>query len=160
IPIQFDVMAQGPPMLRFVAIDTTYRLPNFFTATAAVPSLAATPGGLLTIVGEQFEISKHDHTQVLIGGQPADILSLTPARANVQVPSSTPMGLTDIQINRHGVASKRLSLPIAKFAPQILSVADSSGNVVDQYHSIQAGQTIVMTATGLGPTNPTVNDGH
>ena len=162
VPVQFDVVAAAPPQVRYQGMLTSY---PFGLA------LVTTPGGIVTIDGEQFTTARFESNigyplpdtlgdaQVLVNGQPARLFNLSSTQATVQVPASTALGLGEVQVVRAGTTGNRVTIHVVPQLPRIVSVLNEGGGPIDMAHPIKAGEVVVFEVTGLGSTTPEVPDG-
>lgn len=138
------------------------------------------PGALATVFGTGFLVANASATtfplptnlagvQVSVNGQFAPILYVNSTQVNFQVPWETQTGTATVVVNRDGVASNTLTVPVLAAAPGLF--LESSGAAVvqnfvnGQYilnqpsNAAAAGSTVVAYFTGTGPISGTVADG-
>jgi uncharacterized protein (TIGR03437 family) len=96
---------------------------------------------------------------VLVNGVATPLYYSSFGQIAFQVRADTYLGTALVQVIRDGQPGNTVSVNITQYAPGIVAVTDASYNVIDVNHPAKAGQTIVLWALGLGPTNPAVADG-
>jgi uncharacterized protein (TIGR03437 family) len=106
---------------------------------------------------------------VSINGIPAYVEYISPTQINVLAPDDTTVGSVQVQVTVAGQTSNSLSTQKAQFTPAFFTFGD--GYVAAQHLNYtpvgapnllpgvvttpaQPGETIVLYATGFGPTNP------
>jgi uncharacterized protein (TIGR03437 family) len=136
---------------------------NTFSKQPA-PSPVA-PGALLSIsgfnLGPAIEISAttglwptslgDPPVQVSIGGISAPISSVSFDRVVVQVPWDVAPGVNDLVVSRGGVPSRPAPVLVQRIAPSLRTSADSG---FGEAAGVTSLQTVTLSATGLGSTNP------
>src|ERR1051326_2520241 len=139
---------------------------NFFTQEPA-PGLVGL-GGLVQINGLNLgppEGAAADSipwptrlagTQVAIGGKPAPIYSVAPGTIVAQVPLDANLGLVDVIVRRGGDTSAPAKVTVSAMSPSVRTADDSGYGI--PWGTVSA-QTISMTATGLGATDPKLASG-
>jgi uncharacterized protein (TIGR03437 family) len=139
---------------------------NFFTQEPAPGTVGL--GSLVQIVGLNLgppegltttEIpwpTRLGNVQVVIGGKAAPIYSISPGTVIAQVPVDANLGLVDVIVRRGGVSSAPAKVTVSVMAPAVRT-ADDSGTGLP-WGKVTA-QSIVTTATGLGPTDPKIASG-
>ena len=85
--------------------------------------------------------------QVLVNGKPVPLFSATSTRVLVQIPWTATLGASDVVVDRGGITSAPVPFTIAAATPSIRTNNDFDG------------QTLFLTAAGLGPINKTVAPG-
>ena len=139
---------------------------NFFTQEPAPGTVGL--GGLVQIsglnLGPPEGIKATDlpwptrlgDTTVVIGGKAAPLYSVSPGTVLAQVPVDANVGLVSVTVRRGTVSSNAAKVTVAAMAPAVRAADDSGAGV--PWGTITA-QTIAITATGLGPTNPPLTSG-
>jgi uncharacterized protein (TIGR03437 family) len=111
---------------------------------------------------------------VTIDGAPAFVYYISPTQINVQAPSDSTVGTVNVVVDNNGAFSAPAAAQLQTFAPAFfiypgtnfafasllpnyLLVADPS--LVAGATAAQPGDTVVLWATGFGPTNPPVPAG-
>ena len=124
------------------------------------------------LINGQFP-STADGVQVTIAGVPAYILSLDPSRLVVVVPKTDSLGIVNVQVTNATLVSTPYSVDLETVAPAFflstgvyVLATHLDGTVVGKAGvkdlpatPAQPGETIVLTAVGLGGTNPPVDPG-
>jgi uncharacterized protein (TIGR03437 family) len=112
---------------------------------------------------------------VMIDGNPAYVEYISPTQINVLAPDDTTVGPLPVQVTVAGQLSNPLNTQKAQFAPAFFTFGD--GYVAAQHLNYtpvgapnllsgvvttpaQPGETIVLYATGFGPTNPPLPTGQ
>jgi uncharacterized protein (TIGR03437 family) len=107
-------------------------------------------------------------TQVLVNGQPAPILSLTPSQIAFQIPFEATTGDGTVQVVNNGQNGNLINVNITTMAPHLVPLSEgpyatitgADGNPGGIPASPAAvGDNVVIAAVGLGPTSPSVADG-
>src|SRR6202043_3934105 len=110
------------------------------------------------------------------GGVPAFIVSLDPSRVDVIVRGTAPPGLSQLVVTNGAQASTGLQVDVEATAPAFFLWKNSSkyvmarhsdGSAVGPFNLFESqpstpavpGETILLTAVGLGATNPALNPG-
>jgi uncharacterized protein (TIGR03437 family) len=98
---------------------------------------------------------------VLINNIPANIYYVSPTQVNILVPTSLIPGPVNLQLVRDAAAGPAIAMMLGPAAP---SLFQSDGTTVLGVHldnslitakaPARAGETVVLYASGLGPTNP------
>lgn len=99
--------------------------------------------------------------RVFLNLVPADVFFVSPRQVNVLVPASFGPGRVTLQLVRDGVAGPAIALNLAAAAPSFFSpdgrsivATHADGTLVTEEAPARKGETVVVYATGLGPTNP------
>jgi uncharacterized protein (TIGR03437 family) len=163
----------GTPVIRPGAI---------LNAASLVAQAPVAPGSLITVLGSNLadnNLSGGDPplqtelggTQLVLGGRPLPLLSVSDSQVNAQAPYDLPVNTSLQLIVRHGAA---LSVPetvtVAAAEPAIYSQDGSgqgqgtilhpeTGAVVDASNPAHAGDAISILCVGLGEVNPPVPEG-
>jgi len=95
--------------------------------------------------------------QVLINGKAAPIFSAHPDRIFAQVPWDTTPGLATVVVRRGEAESRPARILVNRLEPALRTAGDRGyGEVAGTI----SGNVLQARATGLGPTQPQVNDGE
>jgi uncharacterized protein (TIGR03437 family) len=149
-----DIAAAGP-------VPTVTSVTN----SAAPSSTHVSPGALASIFGSNFGSAATSVT-VSVGGKPAYVIpsGVFPTQLNVQIPYEVSSGPTTLTVTVNGATSAPFSLTLDTYAPAFLTqngaasgparVITSKGAPVSLALPASPGDTLVVYATGLGPTNP------
>ena len=157
-------------------------------ANAASGATTIAPGSLASIFGSELASglaqadsvplsNKIGDVSVTFNSIPAPLLFVSPGQVNVQVPGAIPGGTATVVVTRNGVSSPPQSLQVGTFSPgvfasqqgnQLLAVAvnfnDNTlawpSSVTSGVHPASPGGILTIYATGLGPVNTAVADGH
>jgi len=102
-----------------------------------------------------------DGVSITIDGKPAFVEYISPTQINVQVPSDAAVGSVNVQVNNNGAVSAVFAVALQPVAPAFFMNADHTivaidmnGNRISSSSPAAPGQTVVLLATGLGPTIP------
>jgi uncharacterized protein (TIGR03437 family) len=95
--------------------------------------------------------------QVLINGKPAPIFAARPDRILVQVPWDTAPGLATVVVRRGEAESRPARVLVNRLEPALRTVG---GRGYGEVAGTVSGNVLHASATGLGPTEPPVNDGE
>jgi uncharacterized protein (TIGR03437 family) len=158
------LLAVALPLLRAQAptapVISARGVTNFFTQEPAPGTVAQ--GGLVQIAGLNLGPvegaiaaatpwpNRLADVQVVIGGKPAALYSVSPGLIIAQVAPDANLGLVDAIVRRTAGASKPAKVTVAALAPSIRTAKDT-GFGAPWGTADSAG--IVTTASGLGPTN-------
>lgn len=161
-------------VLRNVTILTLLSAP-FLSAQPQITSvLDAVNGGNKLCPGSLAVISGNalgQNPQVTVGGKTADNIS-PPAggpQMTIEIPVDAPVGSAAVIVTTTaGGPSAPFNIPLTQYAPVLLTnfngsvvspAHQSNGAVVTSTSPAIPGETIVVYAIGLGPTNPVVPTG-
>jgi uncharacterized protein (TIGR03437 family) len=161
VVIVCTLLAQDPPV-----IDPRGVL-NGFAKSAALASVAR--GGILEINGQNLGPDGGESApglplptklgdppvQVLIEGKAAPLFWATPNRIVVQIPWNATVGAAQALVDRGGIQSTPVNFTIAAVVPAVQTTNGSGYGVAGTLD----GQTLSLSASGLGPTNKTVAAG-
>lgn len=162
---QFSTMTQLP------VIDTV------LAANLDPSSRTLAPGGLISIIGRNLakvgtglsgwegQVIPESLNSVVAGSGPwlARLLFVSPSQINAQLPFELPTGARQLAVNNGNGLSNVVSIQVDAVAPAIfggviLKHADSS--IVDPLNPAQAGDAIIIYATGMGQTTPALSSGR
>lgn len=121
------------------------------TGTALAPSSTT-----YTYGGGMFVVGQLEGVLVTVNGVPAAVSSVSPSNIVFQIPYETGTGTAVVGVSYSNSAAGYL-IQVTPSAPGIY--ADSSGNVKPMA-TVQAGNSLILTMTGDGLTNPTIPDGY
>jgi uncharacterized protein (TIGR03437 family) len=140
---------------------------NAFTLLPA-PSLVA-PGGIVSISGLNLGPSADavapggtlptelGGTQVLINNRPAALYLVSTSRIVAQVPWETPGGLAQVVVRRGGATSRPARVNVTNPLPGVKTREDRGWGEPD---ATIRGSRITLRASGLGVTEPRLNNGE
>jgi uncharacterized protein (TIGR03437 family) len=103
-----------------------------------------------------FVVGQLEGVLVTVNGVPAAVSSVSPSNIVFQIPYETGTGTAVVGVSYSNSAAGYL-IQVTPSAPGIY--ADSSGNVKPMA-TVQAGNSLILTMTGDGLTNPTIPDGY
>jgi uncharacterized protein (TIGR03437 family) len=139
-----------------IVSSSTFR--SSFSPTAA-------PGSLITIFGKNLSRTSisattppfttqlpGSGTRVLFGSVPAPLILVSPEQVNVQVPFGLSGATVDVVVQNEDGASLPVRVNLVAMDPGIISVASANSPPLP-------GETLTITATGLGSVTPPVPDG-
>lgn len=163
IPVSLEIVPQGPPVIAYRSVvDNATFDPNNPVAQGGI---AIVKGELLSLQSPQFASSSSPlpttlgGATVLINGSHAPLYYTSYGQIAFQMPSNAKIGQDIVEVVRDGQTSNAVLVTVAPTAPQIVAVTDTAYNRIDLNHRAKPGDTIVVWAIGLGPTNPVVPDG-
>jgi uncharacterized protein (TIGR03437 family) len=90
--------------------------------------------------------------QVALNGQPVPILYASPGQINFQIPTNFPAGLATLNLNNGASAAPPIEIEIDNPPPVIAAVTNGSNQPLDASHSASAGDTVLLTLSGVDPT--------
>jgi uncharacterized protein (TIGR03437 family) len=110
---------------------------------------------------------------MLVNAQPAAILAVTPWQINAQIPPSLPDGPAKFEVQfPDGAISNAIQQEVRAVSPNIFTLPSQdeadcqdavfhagTGIPADPKHPANAGETVEIYATGLGPTRPQLQAG-
>ncbi len=176
VPVQLEVVAQGPPRARGQGVV------NNATFETGDP---IAPGAIAAVFGEQFTYkdpaqaaelplkNEMGGVRVLVNDRPAPIYYVSYGQINFQIPYDAAAGEAVVRVERDGQRGNPVSLSIVPSAPRLLrlGIADY-GIIVNQDGSFpipsvagistrpaRTGDALVAYAIGLGPTTPAAASG-
>ena len=99
--------------------------------------------------------------RVLINNIPADIYYVSPTQVNLLIPTSLIPGPVMIQLVVDGLAGPAIPILLQSAAPSLFQLDATTvlavhlnGSTITAASPAQAGEVVVLFASGLGPTNP------
>ncbi|HTB15802.1 MAG TPA: hypothetical protein VK752_29735 [Bryobacteraceae bacterium] len=127
---------------------------NLAYTTAALTASDVSGGTLPTVLGGTG-------VHVLINNIPADIYYVSPTQVNLLIPTSLAPGPAMLQLVVDALAGPAIPIMLQNAAPgffqsdatTILGV-HLNGSLITASSPAAAGETVVLFASGLGPTNP------
>ncbi|HYL36559.1 MAG TPA: IPT/TIG domain-containing protein [Bryobacteraceae bacterium] len=170
VPVQFTVETPSPPVAFAGSVVN-----NATFATGESVAL----GELVVVSGDQFTYGDPQQatppldiqlagTQVLVDGQPAPVLSLTPTQITFQIPYEASLGDGLVQVVNNGQSGNLVYINVAPVAPHLVplnggpyaTITGADGNPGGIPNSpVAVGDNVVISAVGLGLTSPAVADG-
>ncbi|MGB6944210.1 MAG: hypothetical protein WBE37_17550 [Bryobacteraceae bacterium] len=138
-------------------------------AAVGIKDTTMCPGGLAAVYGTGFGSGAASTVVVTVGGQKAYVYPPTPTQVNVQLPFDLPVGSTTLTVTTGAGTSAPFNVTLSSVAPSILFAPGSTSATSDGYittatgvaisntNLANAGDTLVLYATGLGPTTPAVS---
>jgi uncharacterized protein (TIGR03437 family) len=164
VPVSFQVVAKGAPLANYLGVVDN----AIFGSGDAVA-----PGDIVDVFGEQFWFASNiafspgvplatqitasgSTSSVLVNGGAAPLYFSTYGQIAFQVPLETPVGTAQVQVQRDGLSGNTVSVQVVARAPRILVITRPDGSVPDGVHPARVGDTLIIWAIGLGPTNPAV----
>ena len=179
VPVDFEVTAKGAPIINFHGVVDN----GTFTAGDQ-----AARGDVMVVLGEQLSFgpltvgqapplaTQVGGAKVLVNGVEAPMYYSSYGQLAFQMPYETPIGAVDVQVDRDGQRSNKVSVDVAARAPRLLLIGVGSyGAIVNQdgsipmprgsfpgvnTHPAQIGDTLTIYAIGLGPTSPAPASGQ
>lgn len=102
-----------------------------------------------------------NYTQVIVDNSPVALYYVSPTQINFMVPATDGVGQMTIQIVREGLAGPLITLPVLAAAPALFEWGNNYAIATHGDYSLltaaapaQAGEIVVLFATGLGKTAP------
>jgi uncharacterized protein (TIGR03437 family) len=173
VPVEFTVVAKGAPSINYQGVVDN----GTFSAGDA-----ATGGDVMVVLGEQLSFSDLTVGQapplaktvggakVLVNGAEAPMYYSSYGQLAFQMPYGLGPGAVEVQVDRDGQRSNKVSVDVANRAPRMLLIGVGSyGAIVNQdgsipmpvgsfpgvnTHPAHAGDTLTIYAIGLGATSP------
>ena len=161
-PVSFQVVAKGAPLANYMGVVDN----AIFGVGDTVNTVAR--GDIVDVFGEQFLFSNIAYSpgvplateisgsEVMVDGRDAPMYFTTYNQIAFQVPMETALGTAQIQVERDEIAGNTISVQVVNRAPRILVITNPDGSVPSSAQPAKAGDTLVIWAIGLGPTNPAV----
>ena len=186
IPVTMQVVAKGSPQINFQGVlDNATFVPgaavdpgDILVVKGSQFSFAGATSGGYTAGPAPPLATDIGGAQVLVNGTPAPMFYSLYGQLAFQLPATTPTGTAVVQVQRDdGAVSNLASVQVAPLAPRLLLIGVGNfgaiQNAVDgsyplptgsisglNTHAANRGDTIVVYAIGLGPTNPAVTAGQ
>src|ERR1035437_5077394 len=141
------------------------------------------PGTFAEIYGQNLSTSTVQATttswpttlggaQVSVGGKSGALSYASPTQLNIQIPVDAAPGSVQVTVTVQGKGSASATVTLASYSPGIFTFTPTGStqslgliehgkdsSVVTAQSPAQPGETLVVQATGLGPTNPSVTTG-
>ncbi len=175
IPVELTVVAQGPPLANAGGVVNNGTFAN---------GEPVAQGDIVALFGSQFTYDAAqgatslplkdtmNGVQVLVNGKAAPLFSVSAGQIDFEIPidaSTANGGGGTVQVVRNGQPGNQVYVDIVNRAPRFILygggygvVTESNGATLTGTPStqpVQAGDTIVIYAIGLGPTSPVVPSG-
>lgn len=176
VPVELDIIAAGPPVAYYQGVvnNATFEAGDFLAQ-----------GAIVAVFGEQFTTGEPRSAaslplgtelggaRVFVNGQPAPVYYVSYNQINFQIPYEAAAGGAVIRVERDGQRGNEISARIVPGAPRLLRLGIGDyGIVVNQDGSFpipatpglnsrpaRAGETLVLYAIGVGPTDPPAGSG-
>ncbi len=124
------------------------------TDLSGIQNLSALPGSL-------------NGVSVTIGGVNVPLVSVAPGEIRGQVPFNVPTGQLPVVVTTSNGASTAFMVRVASASPAILygptgvvATRQSDNSAIGASSPASAGDVVIVTATGLGQTNPALTSGN
>ncbi len=159
------------------AYDAAVPIPQITSiVNAADQTQPVAPGGLVNVMGSNLSLTNIATSQVpaptafgqsclTVNGVALPLLLVSSTQINAQLPFTLD-GNSQMTLRTPGGVSNNLNFTILPTAPSVFRTADQSpsvyrgnGALVSDANPVQAGDELVIYATGLGKTNPLVATG-
>ncbi len=115
-----------------------------------------------------------DGVSVTVNDSPAYVSFVSPRQINVLTPANMPSsGNVTFMLSDNGLTSDAISLPVSAYAPAFFmlgkyavaqhanfTIVGPATLVANNSTPAKPGETIILYATGLGPTNPAIPNGQ
>jgi uncharacterized protein (TIGR03437 family) len=163
--VNFQVVAQAPPSINYQGAVNN---------ATQIPGETVSPGDWMALLGTQLSLDPFTQASVVplptmladvtvtVNGEAAPLDYTSYGQIAFQMPTDTPVGTALVQVQRAGQASNTVSVPVAARAPRIVVITDDCAtgcNLRNAATPASPGDTIVLWAYGLGPTDPPVAAG-
>lgn len=127
---------------------------NLAYTTASLSASEVSAGMLPTVLGGTG-------VRVLINNIPADIYYVSPTQVNLLIPTSLVAGPAMLQLVVDALAGPAIPIMLQNAAPSFFQSDATTvlgvhldGSTITAASPAKAGETVVLFASGLGPTNP------
>jgi uncharacterized protein (TIGR03437 family) len=179
VPVEFTVVAKGAPVINFEGVVDN----GTFTAGDTVAR-----GDVMVVLGDQLSFSPLTigkappldtavgGASVLVNGKLAPMYYSSYGQLAFQMPYEIGNGTAVVQVQRDGLTSNVVSVPVADRAPRLLLIGVGTYGAIQNQdlsipmpvgsfpgvntHPAKAGDVLTIYAIGLGPTKPTVISGQ
>jgi len=108
-----------------------------------------------------------NYTQVIVDNSPVALFYVSPTQVNFMVPATDGVGQMTVQVVREGLAGPVITLPVVNAAPALFITGNNLALATHGDYSLvtpaapaQAGEIIVLFATGMGKTAPDPGPGE
>jgi len=139
------------------------RLLNGGIVNAATSGALVAPGALVSIYGDGLAAGEASARSALaptelagvvlsVNGARARLLFVSPGQINAQMPWELVPGPAAVTVFRNGQPGNTVPAQVGDYAPGIFLVAHADGRPVTDLDPASPGETLVLYATGLGPT--------
>jgi uncharacterized protein (TIGR03437 family) len=100
-------------------------------------------------------------TSATVAGQPAPLMLVSPGQINLQVPANIASGLQPVVVTSVNGPSAAFSMPVDPIAPELYNavVRQSDWSLIGPSNPANAGDILLVYATGFGQTTPPLNSG-
>lgn len=152
-----------------------YTAAGLVNGASFLPDMA--PGALVSLFGTDLawqarSLTPYDHTpglggvQVLINGNMAVVIYISPLQVNFLVPPSLPPGRATVELLRDGAAGGPISVTLKNYAPALF-LLEPNVAVANRYpdwalatreYPAAAGEIVTLWAAGLGRLERAVGD--
>jgi uncharacterized protein (TIGR03437 family) len=173
IPVQFEVVAAGAPLITYQGITNNADFVRGDTIGQ---------GAFANLFGEQFVTGDPvtaqtlpytgtlNNVQVFVNDKPAPVQYTSYGQINFQMPYDATLGAGVVRVERSGQRSNSISVNIAARAPRLFVYGDYviASHSADYSLVLPAsigfvpakrGETVILWAVGLGQTVPAVQTG-
>ena len=156
-PISFQVVAKGAPLSNYKGVVDN----AIFGSGDAVAR-----GDIVALFGEQLSFTgpgwaanlplptEVSGAEVMVNGRDAPLYYSGYRQINLQIPMETALGTAQVQVERDDIAGNIVSVQVVDRAPRILVIVNPDTSVPSTARPAKVGDTLVIYAIGLGPTNP------
>ena len=182
VPVTLDIVAAGPPEVSFGGVlnNATFARDEAVALggiTSVFGDQFTAPGAALSLASGAPLPTTLGGVRVLVNDRPAPIYFVSYNQINFQMPTDVATGDATVRVERDGQRGNAVSVGVVQRQPRVLiwPIAGSYGIAVNSDGTLplptgtnlgsfrgrpaRAGDTLVIYAIGLGPTNPQVASG-
>lgn len=177
VPVNLEVVAPGPPQVSFGGVlnNATFARDEALAAggiTSLFGEQFTAPGAALSLASGAPLPTSLGGARVLVNDRAVPLYFVSYGQINFQLPFDLPVGEAVIRVEREGQRGNGVSVNVVSRQPRVLlwPIAGEYGIAVNADGTIplpngtnlgsfrgrpaRAGDTLVIYAIGLGPTNP------
>jgi uncharacterized protein (TIGR03437 family) len=113
------------------------------------------PGSIANVYGSNLIVGTTP-TTVMLGTKAAFVITAASiaSQLRVQLPVDAPLGPAMLTVTAGGQTSAPALVTIGPYSPAMGVFVDAGGNLITPMNPATPGETLVVSAIGLGPTNP------
>lgn len=140
-------------------------------AASFAAGMPVAPGSLVTVFGNlsgaRTEAAQSPplprrlaDVEVLVDGEAAPLLFVSPAQINFQMPFSQPVGQPRLDVRLAGQARLRTQTTVVTMTPGLFVAVNEDGRLNSAAAPARRGQRLIIYGTGQGEVRPAVPDGE